>query len=126
MDTITLEMQRLLVNPPGAGLIIEQRLVPIFPGYVRTVYLRADNRVVVEYEQYGFDEAGAYFYGEYCDLASLVREMEAFLRKPVSEWKLLSERNDYPVLTKKLDTPNGTKRLLDAIRDGTVPLPGGT
>ena len=53
------EIQLLLeLNP---SLCLDVGLAEEFPGYVRSVYLREGNRVVVEFEPYGFDEGGAYF-----------------------------------------------------------------
>jgi hypothetical protein len=96
------------------------RLAPGFPGYVRSVYLGHDCLIVVEFEQYGFDEAGAYFYGRYPDYASAVVALEAYLSTPLGEWMT---GDCYPSAPDQADTAEGTRKLASAITSRTVPLP---
>lgn len=94
-----------------------------FPGYVRSVFLRDGNQVVVEFEQFGFDEGGAYFYAEYPSLTDAVTDLEDFLHFSVTEWRPLSESVDYPAVSGLLEVTEGTRKLAAAIANQTVPLP---
>jgi hypothetical protein len=106
---------------------IDVRLAAEFPGYVRSVYVAQGLFAVIEFEQYGFDEGGAYFFGGYSDYASLVRSLEEYLQRPLREWLPLAPK-DYPPKPDgaAADTRTGSARLESAIASGAVPLPART
>jgi hypothetical protein len=107
------------------SLCLDIKVVEAFPGYVRSVYLRERNRVVVEYEQYGFDEGGAYFYADYDNLTSAVSDLENYLARPITQWRSLSPPANYPLVPGLVDVSEGTRRLASAIANESVPLPNG-
>jgi hypothetical protein len=121
------EIRRYIEVGRGHQVCVDLRLAPEFPGFVRRVVLRDQGQVVIEFEEYGWDEAGAYFYGQYPNLEQAVQDLEAFLQSSVRDWKNVTLTGDYPSPTSHADaqSPSGGKALMEAIAAGTVPLPHG-
>jgi hypothetical protein len=94
-----------------------------FPGYVRTIRTIPDSSVEVEYDQFGHDEGGAYFTGDYPTLEDAVAAIEKYLGVPRSSWP---QAPVYPGSLSTDDTATGHDRLAAAIASGSVPLPPGT
>ena len=97
---------------------------PEFPGLVRSVFLAKGSRVVVEYEQHGLDEGGAYFHGEYPSVEDAMAAVEAFVGRPASEWEDMEAVGYYPPVPEG-DAKSGWDALESAIRSGSVPVPPG-
>jgi hypothetical protein len=96
-----------------------------FPGYVRSVFLRKPDLVVVEFESYGNDEGGAYFYGRYPGIQSAIEALEGYIHKSLSEWQPVGAES-YPLHSNSENPVADPGRLATAIQRNDVPLPTGT
>ena len=105
------------------SVCIDKRLSPEFPGYVRSIYIHEENRVVIKFEKYGDDDAGAYYWGKFCSLESAVEALEEYLNTSIEEWVNYTKTDDYPELPPGIDTAKGHEYLITAISSREVPLP---
>jgi hypothetical protein len=100
--------------------------MPEYPGFVRSIIFREGNSVSVEFEQYGFDEAGAYFNAKYQSLDAAIDAVEIFLGSPIESWQNYNKTGNYPEEPYQLDASDGYAKLVEAIRNDIVPLPRGS
>jgi hypothetical protein len=100
--------------------------MPEYPGFARSISIRDGNRVSVEFEQYGFDEAGAYFNAKYTSLDAAIEAVEEFLGSPIESWQNYNKTGNYPEDPYQLDASDGYAKLVEAIRNDNVPLPRGS
>ncbi len=116
------QLQGYLEVGRGKQVCVHAVSDPVFPGFQRTVTIAAGNVVRVEFLVLGTDEGGACFVGRYENLPRLIGSLEAYTEKAIDDWRANDEVSD------GLDSSQhdvGAKRLKDAIRTGTVPLPPG-
>jgi hypothetical protein len=97
-----------------------------FPGYVRSAYVRPDNQVSIEYEVYGMDEGGTYYWGQYSRLDEALDALVEFLGRPVDDWDELQLSAYYPERDSGADLKKGHAAMNEAVRGGKVPVPAGT
>ena len=119
------EIERYLTVGLSRCVDVEVALVPEFPGYVRTVTLRAGNIVTVELNAHGTDEGGPIFNASYESLDDALKALEGFISKPPSEWVNFSTQGEYPELAPGADLEEGHRLLRDALVAGAVRLPQG-
>ena len=93
-----------------------------YPGFVRSVSVRPDHGVLIEFEQLGHDEGGAYFFATYASLEAAVAAVEDYVGRPVAEWSGQPTLDDGPA---DADPRVGHARLLADIASGQVALPDG-
>jgi len=105
------------------SVCIDKRLSPEFPGYVRSIYIHEENRVVIKFEKYGDDDAGAYYWGKFSSLESAIETLEDYLNASLQEWTNYTKTDGYPELPPDLDTSKGHEYLIAAISLREVPLP---
>jgi hypothetical protein len=120
MSTTIDELESLVRS--SRSITLDVRACNEFPGYVRSVHLREGNVIGVDFEQYGYDEGGAYFNGRYASFMAAVEALERYLGCPIAEWQ--NREGDYPV--RPSGSNEGGQRLIEALQAGAVPLPRGT
>jgi len=81
------EVYRYICVGSSKSVCVDIRLMPEYPGFVRSIIFREGNSVSVEFEQYGFDEAGAYFNAKYQSLDAAIDAVEIFLGSPIESWQ---------------------------------------
>src|SRR5262249_49578016 len=99
---------------------VDIRLMDEYPGYVRSVIFHDGNRVSVEFELYGFDEGGAYFWAEYPSLDAAIDSVEEFLGVLIEGWQNHNKTGNYPDKPPDLDFSDGHDKLKEAIRNDNV------
>jgi hypothetical protein len=117
------EIRNYLNAARSHSVCVERSLPPEFPGFVRTVTIREGYRVSIEYEAYGMDEGGAYFWGRFADLDEAVSYLEGFLGKPLSAWENFSKSGRYPDRDPNADPDEGAARLSQALATNAPCLP---
>lgn len=65
-------------------------------GYVQTITIMSERLVQIEYEVYGYDEAGITYYIEYDSFEVLVKSLEKYLEKRSNEWNIINQTGYYP------------------------------
>jgi hypothetical protein len=120
------EVYRYICVGSSKSVCVDIRLMPEYPGFVRSIIFREGNSVSVEFEQYGFDEAGAYFNAKYQSLDAAIDAVEIFLGSPIESWQNYNKTGNYPEEPYQLDASDGYAKLVEAIRNDIVPLPRGS
>ena len=120
------EVYRYICVGSSKSVCVDIRLMPEYPGFVRSIIFRDGDRVSVEFEQYGFDEAGAYFNAKYPSLDAAIDAVEEFLGSPIESWQNYNKTGNYPEEPYHLDASDGYAKLVEAIRNDNVPLPIGS
>ena len=65
-------------------------------GYVKTVTVMNEKLVRIEYDVYGCDEAGLTYFAEYENIETLIKSIQEYIGKDISDWENISLTNDYP------------------------------
>jgi hypothetical protein len=112
--------KRLLVGRSHRFRCVDARVVPEFPGYVRTITIFKDNKVIIELNPYGMDEGGPSFSASFTSLDVALASLEAFLGKSPDDWN-----GTYPDPPDATSPEEGHQLLRTAISSKTLPLPGG-
>lgn len=112
------ELERIVDQSVSGEAVVDISVSEEYPGWVRRVIVRKECSLSVEYEEWGVDEGGEYFYGKYEALAELISDVEEFLAKPLSSWRWVQER-----LQPSGDARAGYERLQKDIAQRTVRLP---
>jgi hypothetical protein len=118
------ELERYLNVGRGRSVCVDMSLAPEYPGYVRSVTLRAGNVVTVEIHAHGTDEGGPIFNASYRTLDEAIAAVEAYLGKKLAEWVNASAQA-YPELPTGAAVEEGHERLRQAIATKKVLLPSG-
>ena len=112
------ELERIVDQSLSGEAVVDVSAPEEYPGWVRRVIVRQECCLSVEYEQWGIDEGGEYFYGKYETLPELIADVEDFLAKPMSSWRWVQERP-----RPSGDARAGYERLQRDIAQRTVRLP---
>ncbi|NTX41721.1 hypothetical protein HUA78_45615 [Myxococcus sp. CA033] len=115
------EIRRRMLTSKGKVCVVDVSESSSFPGYIRTIGIRAESVVDIDYEQWGYDEGGAYFTAKYPSLDDAVSAVEQFLGTKYGDWPSLPA---YPECAAG-QAAEGHAHLTMAIATGTVPLPAG-
>jgi hypothetical protein len=120
------EIYRYICVGSSKSVCVDIRLIPEYPGFVRSIIFREGNRVSVEFETYGSDEGGAYFNAEYRSLDAAIDAVEEFLGSPIESWQNYNKTGNYPEPPYDLNASDDGEKLREAIRNDNVPLPKGS
>jgi hypothetical protein len=120
------EVYRYICVGSSKSVCVDIRLIPEYPGFVRSISLNDGNRVLVDFETYGSDEGGAYFSAEYPSLDAAIDAVEEFLGSPIESWQNYNKTGDYPEAPDDLNASDDGEKLKEAIRNDNVPLPKGS
>jgi hypothetical protein len=119
------EILRYINAGASKSICIDRRLAPELPGFVRSVVIRDNNVVSVEFEDYGSDEGGIYYCGQYLSLEISLREVEKYLNLSISEWENFSLTENYPVYSVTLPDKASAEDIRHVVSSRTLKLPEG-
>ena len=103
---------------------VDVRLMPEYPGIVRSVIFYQDNRVCVEFTAHGYDEGGYDYCCTFPSLTVAIEAIEDYLGKPIQEWINHNKTGEYPELPPEIDRQAGERNLVAAIINNEIHLPG--
>ena len=118
------DIRRIMNVTKHPSICISIDLLADVPGYVRSVYLRPPSTIVVEYEFYGLDEGGDYFYGQYSTLDAAIDAAAQFTGKALEEWTDLEQEGYYPE-REQVNVEEGHERMGELLNSKSVPVPRG-
>jgi hypothetical protein len=101
------------------------------PGYVRTITVYRNNRVMIEFQKAheyvtrDWEGAGLRYVGQYADLDSLVCDLQHFLARSLAEWKNYTAAPYTPKVLNEPDPEANNSYFENAVRRDTICLPGG-
>jgi hypothetical protein len=116
------EIKARLVVGRSKAVVVDISLVPEVPGFVRTVIIRPQYEVEVEFNSYGLNEGGACFVGEFDTLQNAVASVEEYLGVPYSEWVA---EHEYPRESPSIKPSDAENLLALAIATRRIRLPRG-
>ena len=112
--------QALLLT--SSALVLNVAHAKGVPGYVRSVLLRDEVHVEVQFDVYDMDEGGAYFRATYENLNAAVAAIEKYLEQPMTSWQI---DPPYPQPLAEMDFQGGHEALDAALRGNKLDLPAG-
>lgn len=65
-------------------------------GYVRTITIKRENIVTIEFEVYGYDEGGITYFIQYNNFELLICSLEKYLGKKLEDWENINQTGYYP------------------------------
>jgi len=118
------ELARFLSVGRTHSCCVDIRGVLEAPGYVRTTTLHDGNRVNIEFDDWGMDEGGLYFWAKFETLDKMVRCVEEYLERPLLDWSNLSfSSEDYPARPPETGTPESRRQFLELLENGGPTMP---
>ncbi len=114
------ELARALAR---GSVIIDRVTVVGCPGHVRTVTLHPDHRVNIEFEVWGVDEGGLYFWARFPDREAAVAHLQGYLGRALGDWR--PGECLYPPRP-TVDSDEAHRLFTQALREQRVPLPDPT
>jgi hypothetical protein len=119
--TIT-ELDDILSLSRAHSYCVDVRPVPEAPGYVRTLTLYAGNRVNLEFDIWGMDEGGLYYWASFDSLSEMIRCVEDYLTRPIAEWRCLGPV-EYPAPPSQTERDNSHRKFQQLLGAGGPTLP---
>jgi hypothetical protein len=111
----------LSFNPDHACCVDVQNILAA-PGYVRTTTVHEKLRVSIEFDVWGMDEGGLYYWGEFDTVELLILCIEDYLERPIEQWHALG-RNDYPIRPPETGTIESHRFFKTMLASGELPMP---
>ena len=90
------QLRSLLKLGKSKTVIIYCNLCDDYIGYVKTITIMNEKMIRIEYDTYGYDEAGLTFFVEYEDINILIKNMQEYMGSDIKDWRNLSLTSDYP------------------------------
>ncbi|HEU4404455.1 MAG TPA: hypothetical protein VFS43_04100 [Polyangiaceae bacterium] len=119
------EIRRQIEISPERSVCVSLANAPEYPGYVRAIYLRPENRVMIEYNVHGLDEGGVCYEGRYASLDAALNALAEFLHIENDEWMDFLMLGTYPEKVPGVAGDEGHEALRRAVQGRRVPLPPG-
>jgi hypothetical protein len=114
------ELARVLSFGSTHSCCVDVREVAGAPGYVRMVTLCEGNRVNIEFDVWGLDEGGLYFWGQFGTFDQMLRTIEDYLQRSIQEWQ---PEPEYPPRAPETGTAESHRRFRALLTNGGPPLP---
>lgn len=83
------DIRRYLAVGASRTVTIYCELCREYIGYVQTITIMSERLVQIEYEVYGYDEAGITYSIKYNDFGTLIKSLQEYLGKSYTEWNVL-------------------------------------
>ncbi len=90
------DIKRYFIVGAAGSVTVYCDLCREYIGYVKTITIMSEQRVQIEYEVYGYDEAGITYDIEYDSFDILVKSLEEYLGKKSNEWNIINQTGYYP------------------------------
>lgn len=82
-------------------------------GYVKTITIMDEQRVRIEYDVYGYDEAGITYFVQYDSFGTLVKSLQEYLGQSPNEWNIVNQTGYYPKKPQIEYDINETHKLIE-------------
>ena len=90
------QLKQILKVSRSRAAVIYCDLCDDYIGYVKTVTVMSETLVRIEYDVCGCDEAGLTYFVEYEKIEILIKSMQEYIGKEISDWINISLTSDYP------------------------------
>jgi len=78
------------------SVCVSKHLLDEYPGLVRSVSIAAGNRVLVEFDTYGYDEGGLLVEFIYGSLSEAIYSIGLYLGAGIEHWENFNRSGNYP------------------------------
>ncbi len=106
-------------------ICIERSLFSYYPGFVRDISIENDNKVIVAFNTYGYDEGGLEIELSYMNINTLSSNLETFLNKLICKWDNITRSGYYPECPEKVNFDLAAQRMLEDLKLDKIKLPEG-
>jgi len=119
------EIKNYLTISRDKSIVIDNSISDCYMGFVRKITVFKDLSVSIEFNDYGYDEGGIEFEGNFKSLEELCSAMEEYLGSAVDDWINFSATGEYPKEPENIGLIRKESRdKLDAdIKAASVSLP---
>lgn len=117
------EIERYLTVSRNRCIIVDRKLLDKYDLCVRDTVIMDHNKIKIEINNYGYEDGGIDYYFQYSDLDAIIKSLEAFLGKPISEWINVNKDGYYPDLIK--DEDNKKPSFAEDFLTDSIDLPQG-
>lgn len=90
------DIKRYLKVGASKTVTIYCELCREYTGYVKTITIMTEQLVRIEYDVYGYDEAGITYYIRYNDFELLIKSLQEYLGQSLDEWNIINQTGYYP------------------------------
>ncbi len=114
------DLRRILELSRDRKCCLDVRPVDGAPAYVRTVSIHKGPRVNIEFDVWGMDEGGLYYWATFESLAAAVDCVADYIQRPISEWDASPDYPEQPSTTEVQQSQAAFKQLLI---EGSLEMP---
>lgn len=116
------DIKRYLAVGASRTVTIYCELCREYIGYVQTITIMSERLVQIEYEVYGYDEAGITYSIKYNDFGTLIKSLQEYLGKSYTEWNIINRTGYYPGKPQMQYDINNTHKLIrrDFVNDRII------
>ena len=82
-------------------------------GYVKTITIMNEKIVRIEYDVYGYDEAGITYYVEYNSFEILINSLQEYIGEDLNKWNIINQSGYYPDKPQVKYDINKTHKLIE-------------
>ena len=90
------DIKRYFITGASRTVTIYCELCTKYTGYVETVTIISEQQVRIEFDVYGYDEAGITYYIEYDKFETLIKSLQEYLGKSSDQWNIINQTGYYP------------------------------
>ncbi len=90
------DIKRYLKTGASKTVTVYCELSSKYTGYVETITMMNERQVCIEFDVYGYDEAGITYFINYDNFEILLKSLEEYLGKSSDEWNIINQIGYYP------------------------------
>lgn len=105
------------------SIIIDCSLSAKYSGYVRTITIKHNNIVKIEFEVYGYDEGGITYFIQYKNIDILIKSLEKYLGKDLVDWENVSQTGYYPEQPNNWEKGGADEKIKVDLISNNIDLP---
>jgi len=107
------------------SVCVDRRLLDRYPGIVRDIVIKGNNRLHLEFNTYGYDEGGLIIELLYEDFDALISALEKYLHSNIIEWDNITKSGFYPKIMDGVDYDLSGRHLKQELRNDLIDIPSG-
>lgn len=122
MDLVELRIRLKLGK--SRTVVIFCELCSEYPGYVKTITIMDVRKVRIEYNVYGYDEAGVTYFVEFENENMMIESMERYIGKSFADWRNINLESEYPRKPDGIyEIGQAHNKISEDIRNNKIKLP---
>jgi len=90
------DIKRYLITGSSRTVTVYYELCKEYIGYVKTITIMSEQLVQIEYDVYGYDEAGITYDIEYDNFETLIKSLQEYIGESSNKWNIINQTGYYP------------------------------